>query len=331
MAGSSTLNKTQETSLSRLVLPEQEGQRLDLFLAFTCSPLLASRSRVQSLIRKGLVTVNGEEKKAGYTVQAGDAVQICVPPPEPVAVEPEAVHFDPIYEDDDIVVLAKPPGIVVHPGSGHGRGTLVHGLLYHCDSLSGISGELRPGIVHRLDKDTSGVMVVAKNDSAHSFLAGLFKSREVRKVYRAIIDGRLPRDRGRVEMAIGRHPVHRKKMAVRHDSGREAVTNWQVLEVFSAGYSFVELRPETGRTHQIRVHMAYAGCPIAGDEMYGRKKVTWERFGISRQCLHAYSLTFPHPRSGETMHFVAPLWNDMEESLARLRFDEKQRLAAGKH
>lgn len=251
-----------------------------------------------------------------------DQVTVNIPPTTPSTLVPEKIPFEILYEDDDLVVISKPPGIVVHPACGHQTGTLVHGLLYHCKNLSGISGEERPGIVHRLDKDTSGAMVVAKNDLAHHGLIEQFKARTIKKQYRAILVGHLTSPTGRIDNPIGRHPVNRKKMAVRPKSGRDAVTTWKVKDEFAAPFTFVELGLETGRTHQIRVHMASLGHPVAGDPLYGRSTTMDTELGIQRQCLHAYSLSFTHPRSGAPVRCVAPLWADMEKVLANLRAGE---------
>ncbi|MFA6499073.1 MAG: RluA family pseudouridine synthase [Desulfurivibrionaceae bacterium] len=304
-------------SQKSLFIVERGGQRLDLYLGqFDRTGL--TRSRIQQLIRAEMVLVNETPRKAKYLLQAGDKLTITIPPQAPSELVGEPVAFVTLYEDDDLIVLAKPPGIVVHPAAGHSSATLVHGLLYHCGGLSGINGELRPGIVHRLDKDTSGVMVVAKSDFAHQALADQFKRREVKKVYQALVDGQPTYQSGRVDLPIGRHPVHRKKMAIRED-GREAVTNWRVLERFAQGFTLLELGLETGRTHQIRVHMAALSCPVAGDAVYGRKKSRYLELGITRQCLHAHTLAFHHPRTGENLQFTAPLWPDMLYTLELLR------------
>lgn len=307
------------TTLCLVVEPEDEGQRLDLFLSLHDQMIDVSRSRIQKLIRSDNVLVNGQPRKSGYVVRCGDVVAVDPESPQPVSLIPEEVRFEVLYEDHDLIVVAKPPGIVVHPACGHENGTLVHGLLKHCKDLSGISGELRPGIVHRLDKDTSGVMVVAKNDPAHHCLVNQFKGRQVEKVYHAIVDGRPDRSNGSVVLPIGRHPVNRKKMAIREKNGREAVTHWRVLEDFSADFTYVELRLETGRTHQIRVHMAAIGHPVSGDLLYGRKKSDYAIFKIERQCLHAHILAFAHPRTKEKLRFTAPIWPDMQRTLDLLR------------
>lgn len=321
MAKTSDSHNGIPTSLCFVVEPEEEGQRLDLFLSFNDQLVDISRSRVQKLIRSDNVLVNGLVRKAGYTVHCDDVVTIDLPPPKPMDLVPEEVPFEILYEDDDLIVVSKPPGIVVHPACGHDSGTLVHGLLNHCRNLSGINGELRPGIVHRLDKDTSGVLVVAKNEQVHHSLVNQFKNRQVEKVYHAIVDGRPERSSGSIILPIGRHPVSRKKMAVREEGGRDAVTHWKILENFSSEFTYIEVRLETGRTHQIRVHMANIGHPVSGDSLYGKKKSSYVTFQINRQCLHAFILAFTHPNTGEKLRFTAPVWQDMQETLNLLRKD----------
>jgi 23S rRNA pseudouridine1911/1915/1917 synthase len=304
--------------LTFIVPVEREGQRLDLYLAEMVPNM--SRSRLTGLIRNGMVVVNSEASKAGRRLKRDEKVEVTVPEPQPVNIIPEQINFSVLFEDEDLVVIAKPPDIVVHPACGHQTGTLVHGLLAHCDNLSGISGLERPGIVHRLDKDTSGVMVIAKSDKTHHALVELFKTRQVKKVYHAIVDGSTAQRHGSVSKPIGRHRSNRKKMAVLEHGGREALTSWKVLEELNHSMTYLEIRPETGRTHQIRVHMAYLGHPVAGDRLYGRKNNEYLALGIKRQCLHAYSLSFNHPVTGREQYFIAPLWPDMAETLEKLRF-----------
>lgn len=301
-----------------LVSADVSGRRLDQLIAGRDDCADLTRSRVQALIRSGNVFVNNHSvKKNGHRVHTGDQIVIHLPPPEPSELKPEKVPFDILFEDDDVIVVSKPPGVVVHPAHGHAHGTLVHGLLYHCRNLAGIGGEMRPGIVHRLDKDTSGVMVVAKNDIAHQSLVGQFKTRSVEKHYRAVLAG-VPRQiSGKVVKNIGRHPVQRKKMAVLDEGGREAVTKWAILEDF-AKFSYISVRLETGRTHQIRVHMASLGCPVAGDPLYGGKQPAGY-CEIERQCLHSSTLCFDHPKTHERLSFTAPLWPDIEKVLQTLR------------
>jgi 23S rRNA pseudouridine1911/1915/1917 synthase len=315
-----TENKAVQGGSIKLVVPhEREGQRLDHYLVEMVSNI--SRSRLSNLIRNEFILVNGTSSKAGNRLKGGDRIEITLPPPEPVAIKPEKVEFGVLHEDNDLLVIAKPPGVVVHPASGHKKGTLVHGLLAHCDNLSGISGVERPGIVHRLDKDTSGIMVIAKSDKSHHGLVELFKTRQVKKVYHAIVVGRSGTKKGCISQAIGRHRSNRKKMAVLQHGGREAVTCWSVLEEFADHLTYLEVRPETGRTHQIRVHMAHLGHPVAGDALYGNKqqKQTDDKYCIKRQCLHAYSLSFTHPVTGEVLEFISPVWPDMLAILVKLR------------
>jgi len=296
------------------------GQRLDHFLHGQEPLAVWTRSQVQSIIRAGQVLVNGLSCKTGYRLHVGDHIEARVPVPVPSSYLPAAdVVFTILYEDDSLAVLSKPAGLVVHPAAGHQQHTLVHGLLYRLEHLSGISGEERPGVVHRLDKDTSGIMVVAKNDSAHRFLIDQFRQRQVKKTYLAILDGTPRTTEGRIELPIGRHPVQRKKMAVVPDIGRPAVTTWRILEKLPYNFSLVAVGLETGRTHQIRVHMAAKGHPVAGDPVYGRKNARYGNLGIVRQCLHAFRLAFRHPVSQELVVFEAPLYADMAEVLARLR------------
>jgi len=310
--------------LSLAVPDSRVGQRLDHYLVEKVPEI--SRSRLAKLIREEFVQLNGRPCKAGNRLKSGDRIEVTLPPPEPAAIKPEKVDFEILFEDKYLVVIAKPPGIVVHPAAGHKKGTLVHGLLAHCENLSGISGVERPGIVHRLDKDTSGVMVIAKTDRAHQGLIGLFKTRRMKKVYHAIVMGHPKGSNGCISEAIGRHRGNRKKMAVLQHGGREAKTVWAVLERFASQMTYIEVRPETGRTHQIRVHMAHIGHPVAGDLVYGGKHLqqTGAPYCIKRQCLHAYSLSFRHPVTGEAQEFIAPVWPDMQLILAKLREQSHQ-------
>jgi len=314
-----------EEKLVFIVSDADRGIRLDLFL--TGQPYLKknSRSFLQALTRQGDVLVNGKIARAANRLHAGDRVEVNLPPAVETVLEPEPVSFTVLYEDDDILVLYKPAGLVVHPAAGHRSGTLVHGLLHRCSKLSGINGELRPGIVHRLDQDTSGVMVVAKNDLAHRSLVRQFADRKVRKMYVAVVHGVPQTEQGRINAPVGRHPVQRKKMAVTPTSGREAVTDWKLLEKFGDSFSFLELRPHTGRTHQIRVHLAHLHCPIVNDPVYGRKKHDPLLPADKRLCLHAKSLSFIHPTTGEALTFAAAIPEDMEEVLRQLRMKFPQR------
>ncbi|MBT1278902.1 RluA family pseudouridine synthase [Thermoanaerobacter sp. CM-CNRG TB177] len=278
---------------------EDEGKRIDVFLA---AELDYTRSYIKKLIVDGLVFVNGKTVKPSYKVKENDEVVVNIPEAEKIDVLPENIPLDILYEDDDIIVINKPQGMVVHPAPGNYSGTLVNALLYHCKNLSGINGILRPGIVHRLDKDTSGVMVVAKNDKAHISLSNQIKERSVFKKYVAIVEGVIKDEEGKIEAPIGRHPVDRKKMAVIED-GRYALTLYKVLERFKEN-TLIEAVIKTGRTHQIRVHMAFIGHPVVGDPVYGFKK---QKFKLKGQALHSRVLGFIHPTKGVYMEFEAPL------------------------
>ena len=277
------------------ILCDREGARIDAFLAESLEEL--SRSGAQQLLEKGGVLVNGKSVKKNYKTHAGDEISLELPEPEPVEILPENIPLDIRYEDEDVVVINKPKGLVVHPAPGHWSGTLVNALMYHCgDSLSGINGQLRPGIVHRIDMDTSGLLIVAKNDFAHQALAEQLKDHSLSRVYEAIAVGNIRSDSGTIDAPIGRHPIDRKKMTVTDKNSRPAVTHYEVIARYQ-GYTHLRLRLETGRTHQIRVHLAWQNHPILGDMVYGRGK----ELGMTSQCLHARSLTFRHPRTGETV------------------------------
>ena len=287
--------------------------RLDMVVASYFSDV--TRSRAQQLIVEGFVKVNGAAKNKNYKVKFGDRLSIHTPKPKPVETAPENIPLDIRYEDEDLLVVNKPKGMVVHPAAGHESGTLVNALLYHCGkSLSGINGELRPGIVHRIDKDTSGLLVVAKNDFAHQSLARQIKAHSFTREYEAVVYGNLKQDEGTVDAPIGRHPTHRKKMAVTDKHSRHAVTHYEVIERCN-GFTHVRLHLETGRTHQIRVHMAYIGHPVAGDAVYGPKKVIT---ALEGQCLHARLLGFDHPRSGRYVEVESELPPYFEAFLKKL-------------
>lgn len=272
---------------------EQEGLRIDVFLSEQVETL--SRSSAGQLAEKGKILVAGKPVKKNYKTHAGDEITFELPQPEPVEILPENIPLDIRYEDEDVIVINKPKGLVVHPAPGHWSGTLVNALMYHCkNSLSGINGELRPGIVHRIDMDTSGLLIVAKNDFAHQTLAEQLKDHSLSRVYEAVVVGGMRSDSGTINAPIGRHPTDRKKMTVTEKNSRPAVTHYEVITRY-AGYTHLRLRLETGRTHQIRVHLAWQNHPIVGDMVYGRGK----ELGLTSQCLHARSLTFRHPRSGE--------------------------------
>ncbi len=281
------------------------GERLDRFLAALVPHL--SRSRLQSLIKQGHATLEGKPAKPGDKVRLGAVVALTEPPAEPTLLEPEDIPLDILFEDADLVVLNKPPGLVVHPAAGHARHTLVHALLAHCASLSGIGGEQRPGIVHRLDKDTSGCLVVAKNDTAHVHLSRQFAGRSVTKIYLALVQGYFAAARsGAIENQIGRHPVDRKKMAVLDRGGRTSHTTWRVVQEIPGVGTVVECTLHTGRTHQIRVHMKHLRHPLLGDALYAPRMAGH----YPRQMLHAWKLGFTHPRTGERMQYCSPLPED---------------------
>ena len=290
------------------------GERLDAFLARAGENL--SRSAAQRLIEEGLVKRNGKPGKKNDKLNMGDEVEFSLPEPQEVDIKPTEMALDIVYEDEDVVVLNKPKGLVVHPAAGHQDDTLVNGLLHALgDRLSGINGELRPGIVHRIDKDTSGLLAVAKNDYAHVMLASQLKDHTMARTYEAIVCGNLKEDSGTVDAPIGRHPSDRKKMCVTQRNSKEAVTHWEVIARYR-GYTHIRCKLETGRTHQIRVHMASIGHPILGDAVYGRKK---PELGQDSQCLHAGALCFRHPRDGRPVMVFAPLPEYFEEVLEKLK------------
>jgi 23S rRNA pseudouridine1911/1915/1917 synthase len=295
---------------------EKEGRkRLDVFLT-TCLPEF-SRSRIQGLIKNGFVKVEAEiVTKAGRDLEAGEQIEIRIPPLVPSGLVAENIPLDIVFENEDLLVVNKPAGMVVHPSPGHNSGTLVHAVLGYIPELEGISGEERPGIVHRLDKDTSGLIVIAKNERAHRWLQEQFKSRKVEKIYFALVDGRPPTPAGRVEAPIGRNTTHRKLMAVVPlDKGRQAVSEYRTLESFPA-HTLLEVHPLTGRTHQIRVHMAFLGCPVAADMVYGLRKPTVK---LDRHFLHAYKLKIVLPGEKQTKIFQASLPQELQFVLEHLR------------
>ncbi len=273
-----------------------------------------SRSFIQNLINEGHIFVNGEIKKANYKIRLGDQVQVEIPKPRLLEVLPENIPLDIVFEDEDLLVVNKVQGMVVHPAPGAWAGTLVNALMYHCDNLSGINGVLRPGIVHRIDKDTSGLLVVAKSDLAHENLSKQLKDHSTARRYQALVHGILHEPSGTIDAPIGRDPSERKRMAVTSHNSKSAVTHYTVLERFQE-FSYVEVQLETGRTHQIRVHMAYIGHPVLGDPLYGPKR---NRFNLSGQMLHAAELGFIHPRNGNWLDFTAPLPDRFKEILAKL-------------
>lgn len=289
---------------------KEAGNRLDKALADLTD---LSRSQANDAIKNGRILVNGQAKKAKYTVQVDDLISYELPEEEVLEYQAENIPLDIVYQDDDVAVVNKPQGMVVHPSAGHSSGTLVNALMYHIKDLSSINGVVRPGIVHRIDKDTSGLLMIAKNDKAHNTLAAELKDKKSLRKYLAIVHGNLPNDRGVIEAPIGRSDKDRKKQAVTA-KGKPALTRFQVLERFG-DYTLVELTLETGRTHQIRVHMAYIGHPVAGDPLYGPRK-TLKGHG---QFLHAQTLGFTHPKTGETMTFSAPVPAIFQETLEQLR------------
>ena len=298
----------------RLTVPsEGGGVRLDSFLAASLPEL--TRSAAARLIETGQVMVDGGTASKSARLSGGEAVEVSLPEPEAAEALPQDIPLDVAYEDEDVIVVNKPAGLVVHPAPGHPDGTLVNALLYHCgDSLSGVGGALRPGIVHRIDRDTSGLIIAAKNDAAHQALAAQLSDHTLARTYEAVVVGALREDGGTVDAPIGRCPSDRKKMAV-VPGGRRAVTHWEVLERFP-GLTHVRCRLETGRTHQIRVHMAHLGHPIYGDTVYGGKKPVP---GLTGQCLHAVGLRFVHPRTGETVELSCPLSGEFQALLEKLR------------
>ena len=284
---------------------EDRGVRLDSFLA--CRVPELTRSAAARLIETGRVTVAGRTAAKSCRLEGGELVEAELPDPEPTQALPQDIPLDVVYEDEDVIVVNKPAGLVVHPAPGHPDGTLVNALLHHCgSSLSGIGGELRPGIVHRIDRDTSGLIIAAKNDAAHQALSAQLQDHTLARTYEAVVVGNLREDRGTVDAPIGRHHTDRKKMAVTDRGGRAAVTHWEVLERFQ-GFTHVRCRLETGRTHQIRVHMAHIGHPLTGDFLYGAE----DRDLIPRPALHSGYLSFRHPITGENMQFSVPLPEDM--------------------
>ena len=300
--------------MTRLTLrADRPGERADALVCRLVPDL--TRSAAQKLLERGAVTSAGRPVRKNDRPAPGDVLEVVLPDPEPIDVRPQDIPLDVVYEDGDVIVVNKPVGLVVHPAPGHPDGTLVNALLYHCgESLSGINGELRPGIVHRIDRDTSGLIIAAKNDRAHLALAAQLQDHSLARTYEAVAVGNLREDSGTVDAPIGRHPVDRKKMAIDRKNGREAVTHWTVLARYP-GYTHVECRLETGRTHQIRVHLASIGHPLLGDTVYGAKKPVP---GLAGQCLHARRLRFVHPSSGQTVELACPLPDWFQEVLRKI-------------
>ncbi|MCD7743890.1 MAG: RluA family pseudouridine synthase [Lachnospiraceae bacterium] len=297
------------------VADAESGQRLDRLLSARYEEY--TRSYLQNLIRDGAVTINTSYAKTGEKVQTGDRIRIVFPPIQLLDVQPENIPLDILYEDEDLVIVNKPKGMVVHPAAGHYSGTLVNALLYHCEgSLSGINGVLRPGIVHRIDRNTTGSLIVCKNDAAHRAVAAQLKEHSITRKYRAIVHGRLTED-GTIHTTIGRHPQQRKEMAVNVPGGKDAITHYHVLETFSR-FTYIECQLETGRTHQIRVHMKSIGHPLLGDDVYGPAKCPFP--GLQGQTLHAMTIGLIHPRSGEYLEVEAPLPAYFSDLLSQLEF-----------
>ena len=300
------------------LFPDLPGERLDAYLARAVPDL--TRSAAQRLIEEGCVLRNGKPAKKNDKLNTGDAIDVTIPEVKETEIVPTQIPLDIVYEDEDVLVINKPKGLVVHPAAGHQEDTLVNGLLFaKAGELSGINGELRPGIVHRIDKDTSGLLAVAKNDLAHTVLASQLKDHTMARTYDAIVCGSLKEDSGTVDAPIGRHPPDRKKMCVIARNSKEAVTHWEVVKRYR-GYTHIRCKLETGRTHQIRVHMAYIGHPILGDTVYGHKK---PELGLDSQCLHAGALCFKHPRDGRPVMVFAPLPEYFQNVLAKLERMER--------
>lgn len=290
------------------------GKRIDALLAESLPEL--SRSFIQRLLEEGRVLLGGKAVKKSYKPAPGDVLVLDIPEPEEMTAEPQDIPLNIVFEDEDVIVVNKPRGMVVHPAPGHPDGTLVNALMFHCgDSLSGINGVIRPGIVHRIDMDTSGLIIAAKNDKAHQALADQLKDHTLARTYEAVVRGNLKDDAGTVNAPIGRHPTDRKRMCVTEKNSRQAITHWEVIERYQ-GWTHIRCRLETGRTHQIRVHMAYIGHPILGDMVYGAKK---PELGLAGQCLHAKALRFIHPRTEKPIELDCPLPEYFEEILGKLR------------
>lgn len=325
MRSDSTERQEKGKPFSIVVSEKDQGKRLDQFLADT--HLNLSRSQAKKWIEGGIIFLNDKSPKPSVHLKMEDKISGTFPQPKSLSLKPEPLPLTILYEDSSLILIDKPSGMVVHPALGNPSGTLVNALLYHCKDLAGINGVLRPGIVHRLDKDTSGVMVVAKDDEAYSQLSRQFKNRIVEKVYVAIAYGSFEQNEGLIDSAIGRHPIERKRMSTKTKKGRPALTRWKVIERLN-NITLLEIYPQTGRTHQIRVHLSSVGHPILGDPLYGRKGRPGSMHDpvlkkgvmrMNRQALHAHRLTFDHPRTGKRVQFVSPIPQDMQEVLEYLR------------
>lgn len=302
-----------EKKTEMILTKEQAGKRLDVLLSEECQDY--TRSYIQKLCKEQRVQVNGKIVKANYRCKEGDQICLKIPEPEELSIEPEAMDLDIVYEDQDVILINKPKNMVVHPAAGHYTGTLVNGLMAHCkQDLSGINGVLRPGIVHRIDKDTTGILIVCKNDMAHQSIAAQLKEHSITRKYHAIVYDNIKEEEGTVDAPIGRSIKDRKKMAVT-PSGRRAVTHYRVLKRLKKGFTYIECQLETGRTHQIRVHMASIKHPLLGDDVYGPKK---QKYSLEGQCLHAKVLGFVHPRTQQYMEFEVPLPQYFEDLLTKL-------------
>lgn len=300
-------------NLMKIYVDKDYNERLDYFLSKIIPD--TSRTYIQKMIKEGLVSVNGKQKKSRYLIKEGDLIHIRFKEPEKMELIPEDIPIEIIYEDEDLLVVNKPKGMVVHPAPGNPRGTLVNALLYHVSSLSSINGDFRPGIVHRLDKDTTGLLVVAKNNDTHLLLAKQIKERNVKRVYMGLVYGELSKHEGVINAPIGRHPINRKKMTVINENSKEAITSYRVIETFR-GYTLIEASLTTGRTHQIRVHMAYIHHPIVGDSLYSNRK---NEFGVKSQLLHAEKLGFFHPKTGKYMEFTCRLPEEFDKIIQILK------------
>ena len=297
------------------VMAEQEGERLDKFLSIIYPD--TSRSFFQKLIKENAILVNDKVEKSSYRMNFEDVVTIHFPDAIETTIKPEDIPLDILYEDDDLLIVNKPKGMVVHPSAGHYSGTLVNAIMYHCkDSLSGINGEIRPGIVHRIDMDTTGSLIICKNDNSHVHIAEQIKVHSVNRIYEGIVHGNVKEDEGTIEGAIGRHPIERKKMAINEKNGKPAITHYKVLERFG-NYTYMQFKLETGRTHQIRVHMSSIGHPLLGDCLYSSGKSAFKN--LEGQTLHAKTIGFIHPSTGEYMEYSAPLPDYFEKLLSQLK------------
>ncbi|WP_130616605.1 RluA family pseudouridine synthase [Cohnella abietis] len=312
----SSIEEGESNQVGWIVEEHQAGVRADKHIAEELADQSVSRSQVQEWIRIGAISVNGNQVKANSKLAEGDQIVVVMPEPEPLEAQPENIPLEVVYEDSDVIVINKPRGMVVHPAVGHPNGTVVNALLYHCKDLSGINGVMRPGIVHRIDKDTSGLLMVAKNDLAHASLAEQLKEHTVTRKYFALVYGVMHHDKGTIDAPIGRANHDRKLYVVTEKNSKHSVTHFAVLERFDE-YTLLELKLETGRTHQIRVHMKYIGFPLVGDPVYGGK--SGRTLGMKGQALHAEVLGFKHPRTGEYLEFTTPIPEDMQHSLDILR------------